>query len=156
MYEESKIWRENWLDFSFFLQISLSTKYKTSSNMIVEVELLNKTLSKSLFAPEYDGINLCFCHFLSHLVLKHRGNWVEKGNDKDLFDTFIQKMAKKDLNDIGVISINLEMIYNGLPQYITLIQILIFIYVKDSSKWQNNSLRCSVNVLLQWSLYATS
>ena len=59
---------------------------------------------------------------------------MEKGNDKDLFDTFIQKMAKKDLNDIGVISINLEMIYNGLPQYITLIQILIFIYVKDSAE----------------------
>ena len=48
---------------------------------------------------------------------------MEKGNDKDLFDTFIQKMAKKDLNDIGAIIINLEMIYNGLPQYITLIQI---------------------------------
>ena len=59
---------------------------------------------------------------------------MEKGNDKDLFDTFIQKMAKKDLNDIGVITINLEMIYNGLPQYITLIQILIFIYVKDSAE----------------------
>ena len=77
------------------------------------------------FAPESDWIDL-FCYFLSHLVLKHRGNWVEKGNDKDLFDTFIQKMAKKDLNDIGVISINLEMIYSSLPHYFTLYQILFF------------------------------
>ena len=51
---------------------------------------------------------------------------MEKGNDKDLFDTFIQKMAKKDLNDIGVISINLEMIYSSLPHYFTLYQILFF------------------------------
>ena len=62
---------------------------------------------------------------------------MEKGNDKDLFDTFIQKMAKKDLNDIGVITINLEMIYNGLPQYITLIQIL---FSFTSKILQNNKM----------------
>ena len=81
---------------------------------------------------------------------------MEKGNDKDLFDTFIQKMAKKDLNDIGAIIINLEMIYNGLPQYITLIQIL---FSFTSKILQNNKMivsRFSVNLLLQWSLYATS
>ena len=59
---------------------------------------------------------------------------MEKGNDKDLFDTFIQKMAKKDLNDIGVISINLEMIYNGIPQYITLHQVLIFYLSQNFNK----------------------
>ena len=89
-----------------------------------------------------------FSLLLSHLVLKHRGNWVEKGNDKDLFDTFIQKMAKKDLNDIGVILTNLEMIYNGLPQYITLYQALIFFKAKSTAKRHNNSWQFKVNVLL--------
>ena len=106
------------------------------------------------FAPESDWIDL-FCYFLSHLVLKHRGNWVEKGNDKDLFDTFIQKMAKKDLNDIGVISINLEMIYSSLPHYFTLYQILFF-KIQFTTKRQCSIYNFKVNVMVLWPLYAIS
>jgi hypothetical protein len=42
----------------------------------------------------------------------------KKENDKDLFDTFIQKMVKKDLNDTEAVLTNLEMIYKHLPKYI--------------------------------------
>ena len=81
------------------------------------MERSNKVLSKSL-SSELDEMNLCFCYFITSCSQAQR-KLSRKGNDKDLFDTFIQKMAKKDLNDIGVILTNLEMIYNDLPQYIT-------------------------------------